>query len=214
MQITAEQQENIMGCDIHVYTEKQNSQGHWVNSDNWRPNEYYSPYDPDYQNESRWEHQSVYHGRNYRMFSALAGVRGGSWSDEPQFDEPRGLPDDVSDLVRSESDRWDCDGHSHSYATLAELMNWVEQQSIIEYSVWVKPEQADRYHQTGEFPDDYFWDQVPGTVHVTWSQPYDVLDPLLTQLIAHAKDLFWIHNESVIKPEHAEKFRIVFWFDN
>jgi len=53
-------------------------------------------------------------GRNYSLFAALAGVRGAGPS-------PRGLPDDVSNIVKDASDTWDCDGHSHSWITVDEF---------------------------------------------------------------------------------------------
>jgi hypothetical protein len=121
-----------MGCDIHVYTEKLNSNNHWVNVDHWQLDEYYTEYshseddDPYGPNTHRWSLCPVYRGRDYELFSTLAGVRKG-FGAGPQFSEPRGLPDDVSDMVRSESDRWDGDGHSHSYATLWELVQWKSQ---------------------------------------------------------------------------------------
>jgi hypothetical protein len=42
--------------------------------------------------------------------------------------EPRGVPEDASDGYRYVVDRWDGDGHSHSYFTLEELknVNWSE----------------------------------------------------------------------------------------
>lgn len=53
--------------------------------------------------------------RNYRLFADLAGVRG-------EGPEPKGLPDDVSDLVWMESDYWDVDAHSHSHCSLTEFI--------------------------------------------------------------------------------------------
>ena len=32
--------------------------------------------------------------------------------------EPKGVPDDVSDTCQYYIDKWDCDGHSHSYMPL------------------------------------------------------------------------------------------------
>ena len=45
------------------------------------------------------------------------------------IDDPRGLPDDISPLVRKEAEHWEGDGHSHSYFTLKELKeyNWTGQ---------------------------------------------------------------------------------------
>jgi hypothetical protein len=59
------------------------------------------------------------HGRNYAFFAALAGVRG----DGP---EPKGVPDDASELALLEVEGWDAGGHSHSWDTLEQfLFRWV-----------------------------------------------------------------------------------------
>jgi hypothetical protein len=55
--------------------------------------------------------------RDYELFGVLAEVRNSVDNDA----EPKGLPDDVSETIKSESDRWDCDGHSHSYSSLEEF---------------------------------------------------------------------------------------------
>lgn len=60
-----------------------------------------------------------YKGRWYWLFTLLAGVRGDAkyalWDD-------RGFPDDASDEVREDFVGWDCDAHTPSYQTLAELL--------------------------------------------------------------------------------------------
>ena len=39
------------------------------------------------------------------------------------IDFPRGIPDDLSSGYKYITNRWDGDGHSHSYFTLHELLN-------------------------------------------------------------------------------------------
>ena len=53
--------------------------------------------------------------RNYSLFAALAGVRGSG-------PDPKGLPDDASDLTLLMSDRWGDDGHSHSWMLMGEAL--------------------------------------------------------------------------------------------
>lgn len=77
-----------MGCDIHLVLEKK-WQGQWVGVPMKR----------------------CPRTRNYKLFGLLAGVRG----DGP---DPRGVPEDASPLARMEIERWDCDGHSHSWRSL------------------------------------------------------------------------------------------------
>jgi len=125
-----------MGCDIHFYVEvksksvlrekklnnifdeKENVKDEWVSADNWEDN-------PDY---PKWSTRPktinytsrFYSGRDYFLFGVLGGVR---------YDCPnpiaayRGLPDDVSQDVKEESDSWSGDGHSHSWVGLTELIN-------------------------------------------------------------------------------------------
>lgn len=51
--------------------------------------------------------------RNYELFAKLAGVRG-------EGPDPRGMPDDISDMGRMLMDQWGGDGHSHSWCTAEE----------------------------------------------------------------------------------------------
>lgn len=126
-----------MGCDIHFYTERWTSDNkyegpkdlsedrdskleeilencepnyRWVSADSWSK-------------DGSWHADEMYNGRSYYLFSILADVRNGSGEIEP-IDYPRGIPDDVSSGYKYVVDRWDGDGHSHSYFTLHELMNY------------------------------------------------------------------------------------------
>lgn len=126
-----------MGCDIHYFTERWTSDNkyegpkdlsedrdsklqeilentepnyRWVSADSW------SKYDS-------WQADELYTGRNYYLFSILADVRNGSGDVEP-IDYPRGIPDDASSGYKYAVDRWDGDGHSHSYFILDELINF------------------------------------------------------------------------------------------
>jgi hypothetical protein len=61
-------------------------------------------------------------GRDYEFFTSIAGVR--SYNEDHKIIwQPRGVPDDVSPLVKKEIDYYDCDGHSHSWQMLSELLN-------------------------------------------------------------------------------------------
>ncbi len=96
-----------MGCDIHLNVEEKiKEQWEFIGGD-------------------------FYSGRNYNLFAILANVRNGSGfarcdTGDPlnYIDEPRGLPANVSGDIREESDHWSCDGHSHSYFSLVELLNF------------------------------------------------------------------------------------------
>jgi hypothetical protein len=211
-----------MGCDIHVYTEKRNDKDHWVNVDLWRLNEYYNPYDPEYAySGSQLIINSCYTGRDYTLFSALADVRSGS-DDTPVFSQPRGLPDDVSDIVRFESDRYGVDGHSHSYATLAELEDWVNQQGTQHITAWVSAADAELLRTQGQIPSAAFrsrpsamaFSENSQWVQASWEESFNALDNFLHQVSAAARDVFWVWGDRQLSDEQKQAFRVVFWFDN
>lgn len=101
----------IMGCDIHVYTER---------------------WEIDYKKSPKWVHCDVkalgrtgvyeayswYTERNYTLFTQIAkGVRG----EFPWGLPCKGLPDDISSEVQKEYDKAYADWHSVSYMTLKDL---------------------------------------------------------------------------------------------
>jgi hypothetical protein len=90
-----------MGCDIHLYIEVLTENG--------------------------WELYSHPHiKRDYELFAKMAGVRNYLGSIEP-IAEPRGLPNDISYLVRKSAEYWDSGGHSHS---------WLSSKEISELELW------------------------------------------------------------------------------
>lgn len=101
-----------MGCDIHMYKEKQ-VDGKWVSADKW---ESYDYGDGDAGVEVPWKERFT--ERNYELFGLLSkGVRG-----EHEFSfEPRGMPFNPCAQIADMADKWDVDGHSHSYLYLHEL---------------------------------------------------------------------------------------------
>jgi len=109
-----------MGCDIHMVLEK-NFQGKWVGLHAYP---YLSKsavrlYGEKYKVEDKLHIGGVVAtSRNYRLFAALASVRGES----PFGHEPLGLPADVSELAGLMSDEYGVDGHSHSYILLPEFL--------------------------------------------------------------------------------------------
>lgn len=109
-----------MGCDIHMYCEKKiefKDKSFWICCDDFTLNPYYEMG----KDSNKYDHRSIYNARNYSLFGRLAGVRDQS---VPMIDTPRGLPNDVSDFVKSESDDWKLDAHSHSYFTVKELLEY------------------------------------------------------------------------------------------
>lgn len=132
-----------MGCDIHFFTEKRNAEtGKWelvgkvTREDDWV------------------DAESLYDGRNYNLFAILADVRNGrgfagvkTGEGFNPISEPRGVPEDASAEYREIVEQWDCDGHSHSYHTLRQLIDfdwtqdtglqgWVTLAEWVEWTRW------------------------------------------------------------------------------
>jgi len=95
-----------MGCDIHMVIERKRAKDTtWtgvVSTDHLRFDDRPPPSE-----------------RNYAFFSRIADVR--TYGDDVKTEQPKGVPEDASDLARQEIERWDCDGHSHSWMPLREF---------------------------------------------------------------------------------------------
>jgi len=196
-----------MGCDIHLYTEKiksVNGVDKWVNCDHWKLNSYFG--DDEY--EPELELISLYSGRNYNLFGVLAGVRGGY-----EICPPRGLPSDVSDIVKKNSDRWDGDGHSHSYFTLAELKEYYKNNSHTSHNGFINKRQIKELDEDGITP--YSWSEWsgPNLQYREWKEDSS-LKPLVESLDKRMRDEFWVQEEVEDTSKEDSKIRIVFWFDN
>jgi len=196
-----------MGCDIHLFSEKKktvNGVEKWVNADYWKINPYFG--DDEY--EPELELISLYSGRNYTLFGVLAGVRG-----RDEICPPRGLPDDVSDIVKKNSDRWDGDGHSHSYFTLAELKEYYKNNSHTSHNGFINKRQIKELDEDGITP--YSWSEWsgPNLQYREWKEDSS-LKPLVESLDKRMRDEFWVQEEVEDTSKEDSKIRVVFWFDN
>ena len=103
-----------MGCDIHIVLER-NFEGKWIGLRDLSGIDCkalrFAAEDGYTKGYVWWKVTS----RDYDLFGALAGVR------REKGPEPRGLPDDVSDLAQALSDIEGADGHSHSWGLLSEI---------------------------------------------------------------------------------------------
>jgi hypothetical protein len=107
-----------MGCDIHMIVER-NVGAEWIPlRTKTEYTNYVKPEDPYYYGYFNWES-----GRNYTLFEQLAQVRV-HYGDLPTLGDPRGLPEDPSEITQLASDQWGIDGHSHSWFTLRELLEF------------------------------------------------------------------------------------------
>jgi len=227
-----------MGCDIHSYAEI-----FWGKTDpSWMCVGKFWPY--EYHNEDNfprryveWEANETltlhpWGGRNYNLFALLADVRNGYGfagvdtgdAVEP-LSIPRGLPDNLSEYVAKENKEWNGDGHSHSYFTLKELLEFSGERIKTERG-WVRSEQYILFKKDGK-PKSYCGgvdgqhvehidakemdrriDQNKLTEHeytqVEWQTD---LAPLLSKLTARMEMLSKFE-------EDTDKIRLIFWFDN
>jgi|688.fasta_scaffold656606_2 hypothetical protein len=197
-----------MGCDIHLFSEKKktvNGIEKWVNADYWKINPYFG--DDDY--EPELELVSIYRNRNYALFNILAEVRGNG----PSISQPRGLPDDVSDIVKKESDRWDSDGHSHSYFTLAELKKYYGDNSHTSHNGFLSKRAIKELDEDSKTPYNWVEWSGPDLEYREWKEE-SPLKPLVDNVDKRMRDEFWIGEDEEDTSKFDEKFRIVFWFDN
>lgn len=111
-----------MGCDIHSYAERKDINGQWGEID-------FQPFD--------W--------RSYGMYGFLADVR--NYSGIEPISKPRGLPNDLTPIIKNTAKMWGLDGHSHSWLTVAELL-------AFNYDAPMEDRRADFLHKThGSGPD-------------------------------------------------------------
>ena len=134
-----------MGCDIHFYVETRQPDGSWKTADKWAP----CKYDAD---EIVVDYNDAfYSGRSYYLFAILAGVRNSAGF--VPIAEPRGVPEDACAEYKAEVARWDGDGHSHSYLTLAEIFayDWTQKTKL---GGWVPPFGWAQWRDQGK-PESY-----------------------------------------------------------
>lgn len=99
-----------MGCDIHLHSEVKRN--------------------------GKWEHHSeVKIERNYALFAKMANVRNWAGAKPPivPISQPKGLPEDATELTKLHSEQYGVDGHSHSWLSakeISELHKWLQDESI------------------------------------------------------------------------------------
>lgn len=176
-----------MGCDIHLYVERKLGSGNWacvrdmscgVNVKSFARRQTIK--DPFALEEGFGYYRSwLLRQRNYHMFALLAGVRG-------EGPEPRGLPEDVSELVEEQAQRWGNDGYSHSWATAQEFMSaWLDAGGGF---AGENEEAVSPYHQTA------------------------LADGMKMAVLSFLWDMCSIDTD--MDNVNPEDYRFVFWFDN
>lgn len=211
-----------MGCDIHLYTERKynrdNQKPIWICCDHFKLNPSYILY-PEEGYEHEWEIAEIYNGRNYSLFAALADVR--NYDNVTPLDKPRGLPKDVSRKVYEESEKWGVDGHSHSWFTAKELFEYQKTHPTTRHEGMLEPDILKAFDEEGKIPTEWCqWTNIKGAERRSWEVPGSPIDPLVKAVKKRMAEEFWIWDFLDEKKkeeaylEHADEFRIVFWFDN
>lgn len=195
-----------MGCDIHFYAEKRN-----VDTGKWEligeaQREDLGDGDVDIFHEGL----SFYNGRNYDLFAILADVRNGhgfagikTGGGFVPIAEPRGIPEDASEDCRLLCEHYGVDGHSHSYHTLRQLLDydWTQTTSkqgwcsFREWSRWFKGE--------GRGPSSYSGDVFGGGVEKIEASAMDDLVQQWRRLPHGERDEF--------AKQHANKHALAEW---
>lgn len=205
-----------MGCDIHIHVEYRrnvNGKKTWVCGDYL----YANPYRGE-EGETDYCLVDFCGDRNYSRFATLANVR--NYGDTPYIDKPRGLPDDVTKDVKKYSDNWGIDGHSHSYFTLKELIDYQENIKPLKFRGMISPDAQEQFDKYKVLPNT--WCQgtnQDGWEFRDWETENMTLIPLIDELKKRADELYVIYDflweDNPQKAyELSDDIRIVFWFDN
>jgi hypothetical protein len=181
----------------------------WICGDYFKPN----PYRDMWEDESKMDRLELYGHRNYHLFSTLAGVRDYSRQIVP-ISEPKGLPKDCCLFVKTENNKWDCDGHSHSWLTLKEIKDYQNTSPVLTLSGLLSPSDLIKLDEEGIFPNS--WCQgttIEGYERRDWSEPNETLIPLIELMEKRAKELMQ-YDWQEYDISNDDKIRIIFWFDN
>jgi hypothetical protein len=213
----------MMGCDIHILAEVR-VDGKWQKVG--------SVFVSDYSFEKGKLVDAPYSGRNYDLFAILANVRNGygfagcdTGDGFNPISTPRGLPDDVSPEMKKYSNEYGIDGHSHSWLTLRELIDfdwnqttkqrgWVDSKEFLEWKIKGKPGSwsggvsgGSVRHITWQEMDERI-EKRKSTVDfycsVEWEETYRESCPTFIRKTIPA----------LRKLGEPENIRIVFFFDN
>lgn len=239
-----------MGCDIHSVFEVQGDDGVWraiyvenpteeeVERLKWRTEDAKEDgKDPPKGLPLEWDR------RSYNVFSILADVRNGvgfAGIRTGRGFEPiaagRGIPDDASPEIREKSDSYDVDGHSHTWVSLAEILDtgWQNKVtalygvvSVDEYIAWRK---ANEGLENPVGHDSYCGGVMGQGIKIISNSDAEemlaekgMLDPTVTHvrvrwMVTYAECAKWfmefIYSRVVILGHDPNRVRMVMFFDN
>lgn len=173
-----------MGCDIHMYIEYKVDDGEWI------------AHESHVETEEEGIRPISATGRNYYLFGLLAGVRS---IDSGNNLKPRGLPLDVTSVIKKAHEHWGVDAHSVSFLFMEEFKDVIRKYNKTkrEHRIPLNPKRTDMF-----FDYNHGFIQFP---------------PSFSTIISGAKK----HKADIqadfillgAKPPNVE-YRLIFWFDN
>ena len=175
-----------MGCDIHSFAERRNKE-----TNKWEKVEdafTLDSYDKELMKKDKDEHPFDWH--SYSLFAFLADVR--NYDHCEPLAEPKGIPKDVCEEIRSEWERWEGDGHSASFFTAKELSDF-----DYEKTFWNR--RVTKQTAPNCFNGASLAEEGEGTV-LTYRE--------------NLGEMFFTHLEELKALGEPEDVRIVFWFDS
>lgn len=195
-----------MGCDIHFYVEKRDTEtGKWDLVDELVHEDGYAT--TDYR-------KSFYRGRSYNLFSILADVCNGrgfagvkTGEGFQPISDPRGVPDDASTGYKQLVESYGVDGHSHSFHTVRHLLDydWTQVtglQGWVNFSGW---EDWSRWaRKDGIGPESYCGGvSGPNVQHV---EP-EAMDAIVTQY----RQLSTKEDREAFAAQHHSTYALAAW---
>jgi hypothetical protein len=206
-----------MSTTISLFAEHKDG-NNWVSLTPVEKNPYYDPDDfDDAILEPLYKPLEIDVGQNYSLFAILANARNGNKT-EGDFEyiaPPRGLPEDVSDIIRAWYDSWEGYAHNASWLYFEEILNFDWKDKVIQRCAMVDPRVAHLFRDNPlGFPSKNWPTGVQMSyatymkegVEVRWKQTY-----------AEAAQFEFLTNNLLKfqRKEYAPKtLRAVFWFDS
>jgi len=181
-----------MGADIHIFVERKKDDK-WVRytgkhfSSVWRK-------------EKGEKENSPFDWRNYEMYGFLAGVR---HSYIKPIKEPiYKIPNDASEYVKKQFVKWDGDGHSHSFLTARELLEFDYNQDL--------REPGDDFSTNSR---NVLFEKKVHRKDTNFDDEEDI-NKTYFDFLGGPDSMFFIHIKELAELGNPDDVRIVFWFDN
>jgi len=192
-----------MGTYIKLYAEKK-VDGVWMHA---QDNDLVS----DGEDRTIPNEKQLYGIQDYEFFAILAGVR--NFHGVTPLAQPRGLPSDLSEFIKAESEIFPEDSFCYSHFTFRELQEFDWEGTTYLNRSHVSPDVARHYHETGVMPDSYSCTRAGIPPEENECPKGRVL---LERTATYAEEAEYFLKNTMKKLEQfgsPDDVRIVFWFD-